>query len=515
MPNVTVTVPEVYASVSRPVIMGVVRQLFQITGISTDTPLYFADDTEAVAQKGASLSDQADERNNTRTAFDTNVQISINEIYDVDMIMSTAVSQDDNVPVFFDPDIGVIVRPAYSSQLVSVSFKYVNKSKTEAERWRDDIRMKMSIHKDMNLHDVTYHYPIPEWVLSLLKDIHTKREAIAGYGEDFSTYIEKFGTSRLTVVANLSGEQTQLAVRENQTRIQGLYDFQVAPERGAREGNTGTWVTTFTYNFRYDKPLECNVKYPVMVHNQLLDARYIPAVESVNMDKVNKQYDKTLGALSYFEIQDALDKTTAPKAAVTIPAYDEFTPYSIVPKTRAFLNMLCFVDTATPRLIATLDDLGGYEIDQDILDFITKSEYPFLTKPYQSIIHASVYKGMSLYTHMDFTMSSPVNLSSLRDLDLRKNHRVRLSFVTDMASLSDGALKRLRTYPAAAIKIFNEVGINLTNLNQVRTRVDLSKFNDYVQQTGSSWDRMTPKLVFMRTVQNEQVTAYRTNNIQG
>ena len=58
MPNISITTPEVNSSVLRPVVLDIVNQIIDITKISKDIPIFFPGSAEAVAQKGATMSEQ-------------------------------------------------------------------------------------------------------------------------------------------------------------------------------------------------------------------------------------------------------------------------------------------------------------------------------------------------------------------------------------------------------------------------------------------------------------------------
>jgi len=73
-----------------------------------------------------------------------------------------------------------------------------------------------------------------------------------------------------------------------------------------------------------------------MVHNQQVDSRFIPQIDSVlshDYDKKSKSFSNTGAANYYFEAQNQLDIQTVVRGVVTIPEYDEFTPVSVVAST--------------------------------------------------------------------------------------------------------------------------------------------------------------------------------------
>jgi hypothetical protein len=510
MPNVSTTIPEVNESVMRPVVIDIIKQLFTVIKIPQDTPIYFPDGVQAVAQKGATLSEQETIRDNTRLAFDSMVQVEVSEAEVEGSILSTSVRNDDNPPIFHDPDCGVLIRPAYSSTKVTIGFRCQFKSETEAKRWRDSIRMATSAMRDVNLHNAAYHYPIPEPFVDLLREIHSKREAVDPYGQTFEDYLGAYSSARLTVISNQAGECLKLAVRESQVEIQGMFDFEAAPERATNENNSNVWIGNFTYNFYYDKPLLCSAKYPIIIHNQLLDNKFIQ-FEQLNVQTPARRWSMSLGYLSGFRAQDQIKNGYVAEKTISVPEFDDFIPKNPFPKVHPLMNILVTVDTTTPKLILNLNDLGDYNLDSDILKFMLESEASYLTKPYQSIMQVCMYQGMECMTPRDYQISSTGDVTSTYDLPLRKSNRFVLGVVTDLAMLPKAALIRLRNNKAAGIKILQAIAANSADLLAMNQIADLSAFLPYVPNVQVSLKQLQQGVTRRKTVQVSSVIALRRN----
>ena len=480
MPNISITTSEVNSSVLRPVVLDIVNQIIDITKISKDIPIFFPGSTEAVPQKGATMSDQnKNERDNTRLDFQSNVTIQVNEVYPEDRVLSTTTAADDNTPVFLDEALGVLIRPAYIPTDISITFQFTDNNQTSIERWRDDIRMRISKGRDMNIHSVSYHYPIPPKFVDILKDIYAKRENVDGYGDTFNSYLATHSSPKMTVVSNENGAITLLAVAETQGRILGIFDFSTAPEKANKKENSSTYTASFTYNFRLDKPTECNMRYPVMVHNQFLNPRSIPPDNAPNLDNQNLAWSWALSALRPFE-NGTLATNPSRKAPIILPSIDEFIPKSVLPYTKTLLVALCAVDTTDPTLAINLKELGDFIIDPDILAFIQATEYSWITKPLYSIIQCSLYRGMDLLSYTLTTSNSALDIRSTENLPIRINNRMRLSIVNDLGMLSDAALARLKASPIAARKLLTAISVNRYDLELLKPRCDFTKIMNHL-----------------------------------
>lgn len=305
----------------------------------------------------------------------------------------------------------------------------------------------------------------------------------------------------MTSVTSLSGEASNLSVSETQTRIQGLFDFEYETEKPERDGEASNWSISFTYKFRYDKPLFCNMRYPCMVHNQILDNRFIPQTESTNYDHVQLSFSGSARDLYHFEAPTQLARYVDYTKPVRLPFFDEFIPDTKVNSTEAFFIALCSVDEEQPKLVLNLNDLDTYELDADVLAFIKAVEWKFITKPFQSILNVSLYRSMSLTSHQELSVDADLNVLSLNDLSLRLPHRCRLSLVKDITLLSKESLKRLRQYPAAGKKLLKAIGVTKEDIELVYSKADLSNLVPELSITPRPWA--------MRTVNISYVVAMR------
>ena len=114
-------------------------------------------------------------------------------------------------------------------------------------------------------------------------------------------------------------------------RIQGLFGFTESPEKANMGGETDMWITEFTYKVTFDIPLGVHMVYPIMIHNQLLDDRYI-APASEDDEKHDKAFSHSLKALHFFEVPQDIKRHQAFAAAVQIPENDDWLPDNAPPQ---------------------------------------------------------------------------------------------------------------------------------------------------------------------------------------
>lgn len=459
MPVVETTLPDIAQAVTRPVIFDVIKQIQKITKIDEKAKIFYPGDAQRMQQPGSNIGDS-----NRDALMQSNqiLFIEVEEDYDPDTLSSTAINYLEHLPVFNDPKLNVVICPIYVATVVTINFKYRTQSKAEALRWRDDVRVRVSKLRDINLHDLTYHYLLPMPFEELLLRIWELREATAGYGDQFEEYVISNASTRLTVLGDLTNKQTRLAISETQARVVGQFGFDGVPERPERDDSNGTWTISFSYKFTYDRPAACNIRYPIIVHNQLLPSEYTDYINELeDPEKKERSFSYSFRALNYFESTTQFKQYLNPNPIITIPEFDQFSPTTVIPGSSTVFYVLCTFDESMPNVLVDLKDLGDMRIDDDVMAFILESEYPFITKSYRSILHLDMYHGGFLISdgHIRCDNTGIVSIETDGAPDLRLEHRLRLSIVTDTSLLTKEALERLRRYPKALAKI-------LTSMNE-------------------------------------------------
>jgi hypothetical protein len=423
----------------------------QITKIDDKTKIFYPGDSQRMQQPGSNIDDK-----NRDAQMQSNkiLFIEVEEDYNLESLSSTAVNYIEHLPIFNDDVLHVTIRPIYVSTAITINFKFRTQSKAEALRWRDDIRVRVSSLRDINLHNLTYHYLLPRPFDALLREIYSLRETVAGYGDTYEEYIISNATDRLTAIGDLANKETRLAVSETQARVVGIFGFDGVPERPERDDTSGTWTINFSYKFTYERPAACSIRYPVIVHNQLLPEAYTDYVKDVNdPDNRDNSFPLSLKALNYFEATTQYKRHLNPNPVINIPSFDQFSPDTIIPGSATAFYVLCTFDESVPNLLVNLKELGDIILDEDIMAFLLESEVPYITKTYRSILHLDMYHGGCLQSDGCITCDTDGNVLLAGTPNLRLEHRVRLSIIADTAMLTKEALERLRGYPRALAKI--------------------------------------------------------------
>ena len=232
----------------------------------------FPGDGEVAIQPGSTIDDEpAFNRTNAQELW----RVNIKEEHRPDQLSATAVYQLEHADIFYDKSIGVSLRPVYSPTILTFNFEYRSTDVNAARRWRDEMRARISNHQDIRTHIIKYSYLIPKELIPLLEHIHELREEQAGYGEDLETYLANHFTGNVTKLSTMIGTETRWAVAEQAGRVMGQFDFQDIPDEPDKQGENSAYKQAFTYRIYLDVPIATAADYPVLVHNLLIDERFL------------------------------------------------------------------------------------------------------------------------------------------------------------------------------------------------------------------------------------------------
>lgn len=517
MPKVMRPIPETEESVTRPVIVDITRQLFAYTGISEETQILYPGTAEATFQPGSTISKQQAGVN-----FNQNnrVFIDVEEENDPDNILTEAVFVGEQLRIFMENELDIHIKPVYSMTNVTINFRYRTADKVAAFRWRDEIRARIANGREGKLLTASYHYIIPEAFLVILNEIHRLRETVAPYGQDYNDWFTQHLTPRASLATNLAGGYKTWVVAETQQEIIGQFDFEGAPEKGSRAGEAEAWEISFSYKFQYEKPIECVMRYPLMVHNQILAAKWRPAEPVYKPENTKRLYGNSRRHFAQFERQSMLD-CNCRFPGVSIPAWDEFLPASVPWGTmRVFTAMVALDPGGDLKSLFNMTRLGTKQIKPEILEFM-KGEAPYIHQINQSVLMLTGYIGANPMEQGAIVMDADLAVSSVEPLELRKPYHVRLSYVRDLRTLTKPARDRMREHGRATIEILKTIDCTLEGkglLPSVLPGTDFipeGELNDAIEEINRDIDGgniASNQLVQFNTVQTFFIESHRAKS---
>lgn len=450
MPKVMLPIPESYVTITRPVVLEVVRNIRDITGIADDRfRISYQGYPEQTHLFGSSLGTPADPSDTAFFKELGKVSVRVNEQYMEDYIQTNRPHYADELAVFLDPVLNIQMKPVRHFSEIQIDFKYRAESIQAAKAWTDMIRYQLSEQRVEHVHDIPYEFGIPEAFIMILGELHRLRESQGGYGEDFGQWFNNHVSGKITTLTSLDGSATHLVFKETQKNVYGWFDFTTPPV--AEPGESGsTFVATVTYTFRYEKPTAIAFYYPNVVHNQLLPKKY-------RGDQTDTMYSRMVGGMSYQNQRYDLFRKEQNHwveqfEGIRIPTFDDWLP-SWLPN--AFANLMLVMCQIRPndlRYIGSVLNIPGYGIAEPWLSFmkaIPERNLHLSASPFTIL----VFQDNELLDPHSLSIDEDLVITTNFDMDIRKTYHVMLGIVVDLSLLSEEATLRLINQPNVCIPL--------------------------------------------------------------
>lgn len=517
MPRVATRLPESEDAILRPVAFAVLRQLAGVLSLPQNIDVLFPGGVEEAMMTGSELGYKGQ---HTKFHNTERLKVGVTEEIDEHTILNTAVYQQENIPIFLDPKLGVSLYPIYGQTTMVFQITYRAPNRTSAKQFLDELRVRHSAWRAENLHELIYHYSLPAEYLHLLKHIHELRENVAGYGDEFSDWVRQNLVHNATNLTTVIGTQQQLSIAETQSRPLGAFDFNALPQPEEKDNDNGAWIINFQYSVIFDKVIGVAAQYPLAVHGQLLDDTwYSTPRASGNFIDPNKRLERgsySRQALDHFARLTQCNKVCTVDG-LRYPEFDEWEPRYVRPNTSTLLLVMLGIDPDNPREILNLEEIPDFGFQEDVLAYI-KREYSHLPHYGGSAVHISLYSGDDPLSDDWLEVDENLNVIATRDLDPRLNYHLRIALVNDLLSLDGSVTEKLRLDGKACLAILSTLQwtmlrdgwmprliggkvVSRTDLNEIAQRINDLKapHNNGVEYPG------------MLTVNNILIVTHRRN----
>lgn len=484
MPTISLTLEDVDQTIVRQSLLNIVREVAKVTNISESSMVILHGDikyslTDNKINMGVNKSPVS---NIPDVASNRKLYIEISDNFNEDALTTTAVDQQEYYPIYMDEDIKCYAWPVYVQTDYVVSFTHIVPSKTEAIRWRDDVRMRLSKTRDILVHDVQYDILLPDVLEDFITDVYTLKNRLNP--QSLEDYFRSNTTKRIKIMTDISGGNAKLAVTERQVRIVGLFDFTPMPEKAERSDDANNYTITFNYKLTLDRPAMIAIKYEPMICNKLLPNKWLSFItDSITKKKEEENkllgYSRSLNALSYFEAHRQLDKKINVKLPINIPEFDKFNIRTILKGYAITTTLLSDIDETNKTFIFNLRDLSPYYINSELLDWIAVNARTQTVSPYQSFLYLGLYQEGKYFDAPILTIDADLNVSSDTPLNLNNVTRIMLNVLIDVSYLSDAYWLWLIGFPNIFQMFISEwllQSINFKEIVNKMSMLDILKF---------------------------------------
>ncbi len=343
----------------------------------------------------------------------------------------------EGTPLIGDDRLGLSVIPVYDNVTYKVNMVYTSSSRNKLQEFRERLRALLFTGNEVNLHRVEFSLALPDAVSHVVNEVYRLREGNAGYGQTMAEYMLEAGNSNIIIATDGSGTSGELRWTINQLDVEGYYEDTDLLDLADNED--ATYTMELPYTFTINKPLMVKFKYPLVVHNQLMNKELIdPGVQEV--EGKTKSLDTTTN--SGFDNNSRLVNNPFTEYPVINPSVD---PYRVDTNIHGFfpiVQSLCLVGDDKKQLLS-LDALGKNIVYDKMGDYITNTGKDFITNKFESLFHVRLFINGKI-RHMDrLAVNDDLIVSSKKELNPRDMHHVVLYSVYDFNYLSQRALERL------------------------------------------------------------------------
>lgn len=460
MPTITREIQETYESITRPVVLDILREVLQITNLPADFPIIYNGDSATFKLVNTSIGG-GNVLNSVYMPGTDKLYVDVVEETPESDMLTMQTLYPENRFIFQDADVNTLIKPAYTQQTIVMSMRMKFKDKPTAERWRNGVRRAISQLRQENVHSIRYHYPVPKEFLVVLHAIWKRREARAPYGQTFQEWLKLHFTSKATTITDQAGRNDLLVIREMQTMVLGWFDFTIPPAVEKPDDGSASHVVAFEYRFTFDKPISCVMRYPVMVHNQLLDDEMLlvggdydpeswlraPAASRERFDAITDRFQtRAMDTLSYLRL----------------PESDEWRPQYIPIGTTTLATLLLELEVENPQELLNLTEIPNFELYPEIEQYM-RTQHRWLPLATESAVVITVYDGDAMIDPTRYEIDSDLNLRLLYEPNIRNTYRVRIGLVNDLSLMSQRAGEALRQNGVAALRILATLDPMLPN----------------------------------------------------
>ncbi len=144
MPTVSLTLEDTNRTILNEAYFKIIGDIVEATKIPHTAVIAVHKDIDYTLTDNKTNETGVGSKNLPSTASLRRISANITEEYNEDELTTTAVHQVNAFPIFEDRQIDVFVFPIYVKSDITIEFSYFTPSKTEANRIRDDIRIRLS-----------------------------------------------------------------------------------------------------------------------------------------------------------------------------------------------------------------------------------------------------------------------------------------------------------------------------------------------------------------------------------
>jgi hypothetical protein len=443
MPYIEKSIKDLDITVTRQVMLSVISSVLKHTAVRSpeDVKIAYLGDSQVELESGSYL-DAKDKDPVVKYSDYGKVTIEVTEEENPDFILAMSSNRENEQPLIEHKRLGLVIKPDYSVKTVTIDFKYRASTENAANDWANNILRRLNQTISYLPHEIDYTILLNAEFLSLCYEIYQKQEAVAGLGIEFKDWFDGVTKVPYQVQATLDGDETAISFSQVAATIFGSFDIAKKPEI-RRNAENNTYETSLSYTFEYNKPHSLIAKYPLVVHNQILDPIWI---------NTNALYDSSKfpgyrsSVQKHFEGVLKRNRMHSKYEAIVNPHFDDWNAEKRVDAMSLVFRTMCQVKPDALDTLIDLNNLGKFKLTDKYLEQIAK--YPEkVVKRRQWFIYLAVYEDDILLPDSAMWVDENHVVRMTKPMDLRKTYRFCIYFLTDYSALNELTINAMLKEP--------------------------------------------------------------------
>ena len=464
MPIVAWELKEVQRNITRPVVNTVVRDYFELLGLSgSSVEVRYKGDAEAIFVPGSVIDDK---QTFVRLSTDERLEVEYEEDYDENAVRSTPIHRNESPFVFFDPTTGTRVCPVRQEMKSTITLRIHASDKQRLEILLRKYKNLISRDVDQMSHKLSYSYDVPPSILACLIDVYSLRENVAGYMDSFDDWFSKNFVPNKVTAYSIDGKNPVCKIAESSIKAVTYFEDGDTIPKKDKSDDAGGWSAELRLGFYWQRVESMTVQYPIMIHNQLMPVQYLLIDEEKALfggqynDPLYQHYptngEREFGRGGYRtellarfgnSFRGSYSKMTF--NGVNDPVYDDWResikrgPYAGY---APFIRQLVIKDHNDPTYMQTLGSFWHYEFSKNAKEYLLATK-DTVTKSRQNVFTVTPFRGTTIMNQFELKIDDEDNIHYKQEIGDREDYHLLYSICTDPSLLSDEAMETLGCYP--------------------------------------------------------------------
>lgn len=454
MPRLVLPLADEYQSILRRISVQCMKKVREYLDLPPETTYYYKGTANQLMTFNSALGrfDRIDVNDGTRFGHGDTLMIEVKDEETDDGFQRVNMRDPNIPPIWYDENHQMYIHPNHVASKLTLSCTYKSENMERANWLRSTLLRLCGMDRQVMKLGVEYYIHPDKFTYEVIKHVYTLQEKNEGYGIPFEEYLKGHADQNsLRKLTKLDGGGSVFGFKERQVQLVAYFDLTAPPEKDKRDNNPG-YEIQFDFILYYEKPVSVTFGYPIVVHNQLIDQKYITAPAHDTRHHLPHVRYSILqeGLNSVIEQYYGLRWSYTDHHGITVPLGDDWQPRHPIRNFSPVFTSLCCLQQP--------DEQGWYQIIdmETILKYINfgtgtlrymGDHYADLTSRARTPILFSLYKDDVLIDPIYLKMDDELNLYCRFKFSQRDRVHLQISMIHDFNLTDINLFYKMRQYP--------------------------------------------------------------------